>query len=107
MKISIANCFQTEGLVEIARLEETYQRALLSIEEDTHENGAVAVPTENEPEEDLGGIELEEERAEAKQPLADNQPSYYVEIFPAGEQEVDAEAVAEALLLSEDSDLEV
>ena len=33
MKTSIANCFHAEGLVGIARLEETFQRALTFIQE--------------------------------------------------------------------------
>ena len=69
MKISIVNCFGTEGSVGIiARSEKTYQRTLLSLEEGAHENGAVAIiPTESEPEEDLGVIETEEERMEVSQ----------------------------------------
>ena len=101
MKTSIANCFQAEGLVGIARLEEIFKEHLHSSK---NENTAVAVPTESEPEEDLGGIEPEEERIETRQPQADSQPSYYLEVFPPDEREIEVEGSAE---LSEDSAPEI
>ena len=97
MKTSIANCFQAEGLVGIARLEELFKEHSHSSK---NENTAVAVlPTESEPEEDLGGIEPEEERIETRKPQADSQPSNYVEVFPPDEREIEVEGSAE---LSED-----
>jgi hypothetical protein len=55
MKESIAQCVKKEGLLEIARLQETYERALLVLIDD-----AVAVPEDLEVEEDLGPVEDED-----------------------------------------------
>ena len=55
MKESIAQCVKKEGLLDIARLQETYERALLVLVDD-----AVAVPEEIEAEEDLGPVEDED-----------------------------------------------
>ena len=55
MKESIAQCVKKEGLLDIARLQETYERALLVLIDD-----AVAVPEDIEVEEDLGPVEDED-----------------------------------------------
>ena len=55
MKESIAQCVKKEGLLDIARLQETYERALLVLIDD-----AVAVPEDIEVEEDLGPVEDEQ-----------------------------------------------
>ena len=55
MNESIAQCVKKEGLLDIARLQETYERALLVLIDD-----AVAVPEDIEVEEDLGPVEDED-----------------------------------------------
>ena len=56
MKESITKCFKKEGLLDEARLQSTYERALRLLG-----NAAVVIPDEIEEEEDLGAIEDEEE----------------------------------------------
>jgi len=55
MKESITKCFKKEGLLDEARLQSTYERALRLLG-----NAAVAIPDEIEEEEDLGAIEDED-----------------------------------------------
>jgi len=60
MKESIIKCFKKEGLLDEARLQSTYERAIRLLGEAT-----VVVPDEVEIEEDLGPIEEEEVHDEA------------------------------------------
>ncbi len=55
MKESIAQCMKNQGLMDEARLEASYQRALRVLEDTV-----VAVPDELEAEEDLGPVQDED-----------------------------------------------
>jgi len=79
MKSAIAKCFREEGLLNIARKEETYQRAVTALARNVDE---VVVPDEVEAEEDLGGVEPEEAEEEGNviSPTED-EPIFEIEIF--------------------------
>ena len=73
-------CFLKEGQVEVAKLEETYFRALATLIADIDE---VAVPIEVEPEEDLGLID------EADETPANVAPTFDIEVTGSGDDDSD------------------
>ena len=59
MKIAIAKCFQEDGLLGVAKLDATYQRARATLPANIDET--LVIPGEVEAEEDLGPVAREEE----------------------------------------------
>ena len=76
-ELAIVECFQEEGLLRVAKLDVTYQRARATLPADIDD--ILVVPDEVEAEEDLGPVAREEEGVELE--VAANELVFEIEVF--------------------------